>query len=154
MSDDLGKDPNDRGTRRKGVKGPRKDPIKRRSAKDQSGTSARGTSESVQTDQTSGKDSSLASTTTGRPMVQTPPPGEAKRSAVTSETEPQPKKEKSADAASREDSTPANPNDEHIARRAYALYEAGGYRGEDALQHWLEAERELRNRKDDKTREN
>jgi hypothetical protein len=27
---------------------------------------------------------------------------------------------------------------ECIARRAYALYEASGYRGEDALQHWLE----------------
>ncbi|MET0513774.1 MAG: hypothetical protein ABW047_00375 [Nitrospiraceae bacterium] len=35
------------------------------------------------------------------------------------------------------------------------MYEVSGYRGEDALQHWLEAEREVRNNhKDDSTREN
>jgi hypothetical protein len=43
----------------------------------------------------------------------------------------------------------ASQNHERIARRAYALYEASGYKGEDALHHWLEAERELRNHKDD-----
>jgi len=54
-----------------------------------------------------------------------------------------------------EHAPPAGQVHEHIARRAYVLYEVSGYRGEDALQHWLEAEREVRNNhKDDSTREN
>jgi hypothetical protein len=32
---------------------------------------------------------------------------------------------------------------ERIAQRAYALYEAGGYEQGRALEHWLEAEREV-----------
>jgi len=104
---ELRKDQDDPGTRRKGVKEPRKDMKKR----------ARSS------------------------------PGKAGADA-------QPRTGACADAATQETPTPAGQTHEHIARRAYALYEASGYRGEDALQHWLEAEREWRNNHtDDSARE-
>lgn len=154
MTDDLRKEPDDRGTRRKA---PRGDAVKRtRSPKEKSGASDRGTSERVvKTDQmsgqTSGKESAL--TTTSQSVVQPSPSGEPKRSPVKAGADSRPRTGNSADAATREASTPAGQHHERIARRAYALYEASGYRGEDALQHWLEAERELRQYKNDSARE-
>ncbi len=151
---DLGKDPDDRGAKRKGVKGPRRDVTKRtRSTKDQNGTTDIGASETGQADQTSGKESAPASTTTGRSTIQTSPPKEAKRSPGKA-GRPQLRTGERTDAAKQEVSTPASQNHERIARRAYALYEASGYRGDDALQHWLEAERELCDHEDDSTHEN
>jgi hypothetical protein len=56
-----------------------------------------------------------------------------------------------SDRSPEAEAIPENVSPEHIAQRAYELYAAGGYEPGREVEHWLEAERQLkaerRNRK-------
>jgi hypothetical protein len=46
--------------------------------------------------------------------------------------------------------TAVRPSREHIAQRAYALYEAGGFQPGKEIEYWLEAERQLQAEQQDR----
>ena len=49
-----------------------------------------------------------------------------------------------SDRSAAADAIPENVSPEHIAQRAYELYAAGGYEPGREVEHWLEAERQLK----------